>query len=272
MEMNSTSGTQHPQNHSLFFQEVKKLFANVDNNSNVDVYNIYELPLKIPRTSRNLVHVEIINDDTISTALRYKNEYGLNPLVLNMASDKSPGGGNLFLGTSQEEQLLCSTNLFQSLIPELYPFDKNWVIYTPQVKIVRDGQYNLMPQEKWSDISVISVAAPRCPGITKHPKKPDNFRYVSHQRNMEAKIEAIFKVASDHDHDSIILGDLGCGSNKNPVDKIIDIFRRCLRLNKHRFIRIAFAIYQPIQQSSKDLNLFEKFHKELSETSSYFEI
>lgn len=258
-------------NYLTHYEEVKTLFANVENNSKIEVYDIYGLPIKIPKTTKNLVYLEILNEDTISLALRYKNEYQLNPLVLNMASDKAPGGGNLFLGTSQEEQLLCCTNLFQSLIPELYPFEKNWVVYTPEVTIVRDGQYNLLPKTNWTNVSVISVAAPRCPGIIKHSKKPDNFRYVSHQRNMEAKIEAIFKVASDHDHDSIILGAIGCGSNKNPVDSIISIFRRCLRLNKHRFKRIGFAIYQPIHPTSKDMNLFEKFHKELSDTSLYFE-
>lgn len=251
-------------NHSNLFHEVKSIFANIENNSNIEVYDIYQLPLKIPKSTRNIVQVEILNETTISVALRYINEFKLNPLILNMASDKVPGGGNLFLGTSQEEHLLCCTNLFQSLIPELYPFDKNWVVYTPEVTIVRDGQLDLLPQEKWVNVSVLSVAAPRCPGIIKNTKNPENYRYVSHFRNMDAKIDAIFKVASDHDHDSIILGAIGCGSNKNPVDTIISIFYKCIRRNKHRFKRISFAIYQPIPHLSTESNLFERFHKGLS--------
>lgn len=256
-------------NYFEIFEETKKICSNSSNitineNENFQVFDIYTLPMKIPKIFRQQVKIEVQNQDTISMALRYKNDLGLNPLVLNMASDKSPGGGNLFLGTSQEEQLLCCTNLSQSLVQDLYPFDKNWVIYSPDITIIRDGNYQLLPFEKWTKISVLSVAAPRCPGVTKDSQKHENFRYVSHQRNMQSKIDAIFKVASDHDHDSIILGAIGCGSNKNPVDSIVDIFKRCFKVNRHKFKLIGFAIYQPFPQMSKDKNLFERFHKEFN--------
>ena len=82
------------------------------------LYNIQTL-INVNRGRDNIVDVtkaEIENSDTFDMAIKYvNNKQGLNPLVLNMASDYKPGGGVETGSKAQEEDLFRRSNYYQTV-------------------------------------------------------------------------------------------------------------------------------------------------------------
>ncbi|KAF8889259.1 hypothetical protein BD779DRAFT_1520647 [Infundibulicybe gibba] len=96
--------------------------------------------------------------------------------VLNLASDEAPGGGwEYSLSTTQEEALCYSSTLYQTLHESYYPWPNLGPgsvagVFSPGVVIFKDDLSHecadLPPAERHV-VSVITVAAPRSPSLTK---------------------------------------------------------------------------------------------------------
>lgn len=205
----------------------------------------------------------IIQNDCLKEALKLK-ELGLNPILLNMANRKIPGSG-LIRGGTQEDALFRRTTLFLSL----YQFYKNYhkdclpfledgicrikqqesqypisedlgVIYSSGIYVFRDDEetgYRYLNSP--SQISIISTA-----GIY-HPKLTGNNRLnVFDEIRLSEKIRTIFRIAIMHNHDSMVLGALGCGAFANPPEHVAEIFHRILNEEEfsNQFVSIVFAI------------------------------
>lgn len=201
------------------------------------LYNIKNIHLNnIKCKNNNTISdpiIEICNEDTLNMAIRYK-ENNLNPLVLNMASDICPGGGVRKGSMAQEECIFRRTNAFQTHYYEFYPLSSSQIIYSPSITIVKDSNYNLL--KKYINISMISVPAIRNPQLIN--KKYKEFDYIL----MFNKIESIFKVAIINNHDSLVLGALGCGAFNNPPHEVARIFKILIDKYKSFFKYIGFAI------------------------------
>jgi hypothetical protein len=59
--------------------------------------------------------IRVVEGDCLDVALLLKNKFQLNPIVLNMADEKIPGGGYKYGAGAQEEGLHRRTNLYQHL-------------------------------------------------------------------------------------------------------------------------------------------------------------
>jgi hypothetical protein len=59
--------------------------------------------------------IKVVEGDCLDVALLLKNKFQLNPIVLNMADEKIPGGGYKYGAGAQEEGLHRRTNLYQHL-------------------------------------------------------------------------------------------------------------------------------------------------------------
>lgn len=182
--------------------------------------------------------VTVVNADTLTTAMELADQ-GLNPLVLNMASDIHPGGGVAKGSRAQEEELFRRTNYFWCTNKSLYPIKDNEFIITENVAVIKDEDYNRL--RDYYQFDFIAMAAVRKPSISYESNRAD---YMDNEDRelMRAKIDAIFRYAAYQQHESLVLGALGCGAFGNPPYQVCNMFRYAIARYSKCFTQITFAV------------------------------
>jgi len=195
-----------------------------------------------PGARKYATEVCVIEQDCIEAALHLRLDRGLNPLVLNMASAKRPGGGWREGAGAQEENLFRRTNYVQVLEDpdELVPIsERNWFypipefsgIYNPEVMVFRESEaagYGFMPCP--IPLSFVAVAAYTGPKLVSH--KIGNTIEIrlapKFAENTLRKIKTLFQIALQNGHDSIVLSAMGCGAYRNPPAHIAHLFHEVI--------------------------------------------
>lgn len=167
--------------------------------------------------------IDVQNTDTLTMLRQYKDQ-GLNPLVLNMASNFKPGGGVTSGSSAQEENLFRRSNYFKTLdfdmLPrKTYPLAPDNAIYSPNVCVIKDTDYELLEEPYYGDF--LACAAVRNPKLTRDGK----YKFSQDYDSMGMKIDMIYKAAVHYNHDSLILGALGCGAFHNPPEQVAEMFK-----------------------------------------------
>jgi len=202
---------------------------------------------KLPGAGRgdSSTSIEVRNETTLSAAERLI-EKGFNPAALNFASATSPGGGFLNGARAQEEYLARSSALWSCLDGnEMYsfhrarrdPFYSDYVIYSPDVPILRNDDGELL--EEPYPCSIITSPAVHATGVRRYmPDRLDKIGPV-----MWSRILKVLSVAKLHGHRAVVLGAWGCGAFGNDRDLISGLFRRALEDNfRGAFEQVVFAI------------------------------
>ncbi|KAJ4290911.1 hypothetical protein N0V90_010107 [Kalmusia sp. IMI 367209] len=184
-------------------------------------------------------------------------------LVLNMASDETPGGG-WYKGSLAQEAAICyRSSLILSLYEEFYPLEERSAIYTPNVLLIREaidaGHRLILPigvppssptaplaprditVDELPAISVISVAAIRYPDLTFGKIYADQ----EDEECMKDKIRLVLRIAAKHGHTKLVLGALGCGVFRNPPAEVALCFLEVIREMEFRggwFEDLVFAV------------------------------
>jgi uncharacterized protein (TIGR02452 family) len=160
-----------------------------------------------------------------------------NPVaVLNLASDRHPGGGWQNGAMAQEEALCYRSSLSLSLHKSYYPLPAQSAIYTPNVLIIRTATsaghtlYTTPPPDL-PITSVISVAALRHPALS-HDKT--QFHDPAQRAQTKAKIRLSLRIAASMGHTKLVLGALGCGVFGNPPQDVAECFLEVLRETEFR--------------------------------------
>lgn len=207
----------------------------------------------IPRQTETIV--EVINKDYLEVVEQLKLQ-GYNSALLNMASRQNPGGGVIRGAGAQEETIFRRTNLFKFLYQfapyasqyglkqsiQQYPLDPNYGgIYSPSVVYFREGEetgYKLKTNP--SSFAVISVAAMNRPALTPDGKHIKPFLV----EGVKNKIRTIFRICLLNNHDSLVLGALGCGAFCNPPAHVAKLFHEVMEEPefKNKYSKIIFAI------------------------------
>lgn len=184
--------------------------------------------------------VTVVNADTLTTANELVDE-GLNPLVLNMASNICPGGGVKRGSRAQEEELFRRTNYDKCTNRKFYPIGNDQFIVTEDVTVVKDEAYNLLRDPFKLDF--IAIAAIRQPALDYNTSN-DQPQYMDDEdyKLMEQKIDAIFRYAAYQEKDSLVLGALGCGAFGNPCSRVANMFKEALERYRKYFVKITFAV------------------------------
>lgn len=237
-------------------QEVQIECDNITNKS-----QFYVKPPKIANnTQSNKTIYHVIEADCLETAALI-NKIGFNVCVLNMANRQNPGGGVFYGAGAQEENIFRRSNIFQSLYQYAdyahlynlqqnpyfsYPLDRNTGgVYSKDVTIFRGTEMQGYPfLHVPYKISVVSVAAINKPSLLQSGHK----FYLTGDLIEPAKnkIRTILRIAAINNHDSLILGALGCGAFQNPPNHIAEIFSEVFDEEefKNLFKMIVFAIIE----------------------------
>lgn len=195
--------------------------------------------------------VKILNEDSLDAAIMLKDATnssshnntipdGPNRVaVLNLASEKFPGGGWENGAMAQEEALCYRSSLSLSLHKHYYPWGDLDGLYTRDVVIIRsstnDGHALLAPATAATNlplVSVLSVAALRRPKLsdaqTLAGEKRQVFANASDRNTTKDKMRLTLRMAAAKGHDRLVLGALGCGAFHNPPEEIAETWKEVL--------------------------------------------
>jgi len=221
---------------------IKYLFTNPEFNDNIFLIN---KPMFDTHTS-----IFVDNIDSFEMAIKMHTSDNI-PLVLNLASDVTPGGGVLHGAHAQEEELFRKSNYHQATDAKLYrgKLGLDEVVYSPLVHIIKDNEYKLLPQPV--QVACLAVAGLKNPSLIPGPNNILIYKNLSDANAMMEKIKMIFKVAIKHGHCDLILGALGCGVFHNPPQQVALMFEKAITMYGHYFRRIGFAI---LSKNPSDIN------------------
>lgn len=224
--------------------------------------------------------VKVTNRDTLTAAEEYAHlseicETNGFTAILNFASATNPGGGVVKGSTAQEECICRCTTLYPALNQKIcwdryYNVNRNantnigsdTIIYTPDVLVLKDKDYNRRSKDKMFYVDVITCAAPNLrekpsnlynDGASKTQLTlTDDELYAIHVK----RAHKIFGIARAYDIDYLILGAFGCGAFKNNPEVVAKAYKDVIKEYLHYFKVIDFAIID-----GKNSNNYEIFKR-----------
>ena len=173
---------------------------------------------------------------------------GLNPVILNMASAKNPGGGVTNGAGAQEENLFRRSTysyfLYNSEFAH-YPIPPTGAIYTPNVSVFRHPEAN---EYAWMD-SPVQLACIALPALVKPQLCEVSGRGTwlspANYDLSKEKIATFMKLTLSNNHDSVVLSAWGCGAYRNPPRCIATAMKEVLESQSFegRLREVVFAIF-----------------------------
>ncbi|KAF9693438.1 hypothetical protein EKO04_008693 [Ascochyta lentis] len=184
--------------------------------------------------------------------------------VLNLASDREPGGGWRYtLSRTQEEALCYSSTLYNTLNPSWYPFPNTGDgscagILSPAVVVFKDtidSDLVDLPIEQRHVVDVITVAAPCCPKLTDDGK---NFADESYLHDLREKILLIYRLAAVNSMTNLVLGAMGCGAYGCPPHAVAREMKSTLEKDEFSgwFETVAFAVHAAGPSGKHNFDVF----------------
>ncbi len=202
------------------------------------------LPNVVP--SDRATAFEVVNDTTLSAA-RQLVAAGANPVALNFASARHPGGGFLTGARAQEESLCRASALYDCINGNaMYRhhaalpggFYTNYAIYSPAVPVFKDDDGE--PLDAPYPCAFVTSPAVNA-GVFEKEHKPGRRDVI--RDAMADRIEKVLAIMAGHGHDAAVLGAWGCGVFRNDPEMIADLFASALRGRfAGVFARVVFAV------------------------------
>ena len=173
--------------------------------------------------------------DSIDSAFDLmKNHKCKYPIILNMESDFNPGGGvRTGKGNAQEESLFKHTNYHKGFHHNIkshrysgviYPFRETTAVYTYPVSVIKNSSYEMyrFSNGKFPKLGFIAVAGIRQPILHNNNNKFND----TDEKLFHLKVEQILQsgIMENNNHDSIVLGAIGCGAFNGPAKQFAEMF------------------------------------------------
>jgi len=221
--------------------------------------------LSLKKTPYSRTIIRVVQGDCL-VEYEHMLKMGKRPVLLNMASSTTPGGGYRKGDGAQEEnifrrsdycrsldvgldeflkeradRLRCSSDCHLDRISDpnnMYPMNDYGAIYTSGITVFRQSEetgYAFM-ETPLENVYAIAMAAYRDPEVKGNLLAP---KYAVGTRK---KIENIFSIAYHHKHDCLILSAFGCGAFKNPPEHVAKLFYSVIEQYAGFFDSIVFAI------------------------------
>jgi uncharacterized protein (TIGR02452 family) len=211
--------------------------------------------------------IEVTEETTLQAAARLADEYGIEPMCLNFASAKNPGGGFLNGAQAQEESLARSSGLYSCLMvaPGYYehhrahrtPLYSDHMIFSPGVPVFHDDDGRLLD----SPYRAAFLTSPAVNAGVLSRDHPDPGPLIA--STMRARLAKVLWLAHRHGQTHLVLGAWGCGVFGNGSEVIAGLFREALApggLFAGVFPHVVFAIYD----RSPSQGIYRDFHDALS--------
>ena len=190
---------------------------------------------------------EVTGETTVAACQRLA---GSDPVALNFASARNPGGGFLSGAKAQEEDITRCSALYDCLLqaPGYYAANRaqrsllytDHLIYSPRVPFFRDDALDLL--EEPFTTSIITSPAPNAGEALQRDEARDAIAATLLRRAAQ-----VLAVAEAHGHRTLVLGAWGCGVFRNDPDEVADVFARHLLGGEAPFAgsfeRVVFAVY-----------------------------
>lgn len=230
-------------------------------------------PTKCPRLQSTKVHV--VGTDSYTAAreiIRGFPEAIGKTAVLNLASDEKRAGGWMESFTRTQEEALCySSTVYATLKEDYYPWPNLGPgsiagIFSPDIVVFKnDLDHNCvdLPLEERRLVSVISVAAPRNPALTKDGTSLANERDLD---DFRGKIRLVYRMAGTWGKQAIVLAAMGCGVYGCPPRQVADEMKSILLEDEFKgwFRNIVFAVYKSLDRAtSPNYDIFKEVFEDL---------
>ena len=212
---------------------------------------------------RKYVKTKVIvsGNRSLEAAKEYR---GKNICVLNFASATNPGGGVEHGASAQEESLCRCSSLFNCLADSKVrdafytphrrlqdPIYNADCIYTPNVVVFKTDTAipQVMPEQEWYTVNVISAAAPNlrerpsnamnpCAGKKRVILKDSELQKIHMERGRR-----ILDIAKSYYAEVLILGAFGCGAFRNSPQVVAEAYKKLMEEYNGFFETIEFAVF-----------------------------
>lgn len=196
---------------------------------------------RVEATGRETVFA-VVNDTTLE-ACRALVAEGYNPVALNFASARHPGGGFLNGARAQEESLCRASGLYQCINGNaMYRHHAtvpggwytNYAIYSPGVPVLKDDRGEYLDEPYCC--AFVTAPAVNAGVIRDRDRGP-----IADE--MRERVEKVLAIMAGHGHDAAVLGALGCGVFKNEPEVVAQLFAKALRGRfQGAFAKVVFAV------------------------------
>jgi uncharacterized protein (TIGR02452 family) len=203
--------------------------------------------MQFARTKRTLF--EVRNVGTFAAAKALIEQGFEDPVCLNFASARNPGGGFLNGSQAQEECLARASGLYDSLRSQPFFYQANrdcgsalytdHCVYSPAVPVIRDDWERLLPVPYAASI----ITCPAVNAFAVRSNEPAKAREI--EKVMRHRIRAILAIAQHHGHRALVLGAWGCGVFGNSPEWVAGAFLETLTGRGSFagvFERVVFAV------------------------------
>jgi uncharacterized protein (TIGR02452 family) len=183
----------------------------------------------VPRESRGscATRFSVVDETTLVAARRMR-----EPLALNFASAKNPGGGWLGGARAQEESLARQSALVAAIEGKpMYAFHRSesdclytsWAIVSPHVPVIRD-EAGVLLEAPWL-CSFLTCAAPNATVVLER----DPSRGAELEAALAERVTRVLGIAAQHGFRELVLGAWGCGVFGNDPEHVARHFDDALR-------------------------------------------
>ena len=175
----------------------------------------------------NPPEIRVLNASTLAAARALTDSSGHDPLCLNFASARKPGGGFLKGAQAQEEALARATGLYACLRTADAYYTANrrcetalytdHMTYSPGVPVLRDDEGHLLAEPY--RVSIVSAPAVNRSALERNePARRHEARPI-----MRRRMRRLLALARHQGHRRLVLGAWGCGVfGQNPEQVAAD--------------------------------------------------
>jgi uncharacterized protein (TIGR02452 family) len=223
-----------------------------DSVSRTLLYHPHDFPAELDRPAQTFTTtIEVTLETTLAAAHRLVlAEEQDEPLCLNFASAKNPGGGFRSGAQAQEESLARASGLYACLAPqvEMYEYNRliktcfysDYMIYSPGVPVFRDAEGRLLG----TPYRAAFITAPAVNAGVVRERELTQLPLL--RPTMRQRLQRLLWVAARHGHQRLVLGAWGCGVFGNDPYEMAELFAEALGAGgpfAGCFRHIVFAIY-----------------------------